>query len=148
MPETPRNQARSANWFFGPGGGAVGDPNAIGMPGSEVYPPAPAGNQPYDPVRAYVQQQIQSKMAPFLLPHDVLYSQTPVSTAQMYGPALGLAALARLGTPPPEMARSAPFISKVVKTGEEKAWDKAKDMATESNQPVSMFPPWLREQRA
>src|SRR5215831_17435311 len=130
----PDNRARSTNWFFGPGGGAVGDPNAIGMPGSEVYPPAPAGNKPYNPVADYIKYKTQETAAPFLLPGQVYNSPYPVTANQMIVPALGLAALGRLGVPPTARASvsasASPLLPMLLRQGEERAWERVKEKAT------------------
>jgi hypothetical protein len=82
-----------------------------------------------------VQRKYQETIAPFLLPHNVLYSSTPVSTNQMIVPSMGLAALARLGAPPPVTPSS------LVQRAEERGWDRAKEKATggESFAPSFIF---------
>ena len=132
MAEFDKNRTRAANWFFGPGGGDVGQPNAIGMPGSEVYPPAPAGNKPYNPVGDYVKYKAGETAAPFLLPGQVYNSPVPVTTNQMIVPALGLAALGRLNRPsnPAMSASTSPLLPMLLKKAEEKVWDTVKDKAT------------------
>ena len=72
----------------------------IGMPGSEVYPPAPAGNQPYNPV-GKVATRLPAMWAQRLSgPGQVWTSTTPMGTAEMIRPAQDILKLARGGWAP------------------------------------------------
>jgi len=51
----------------------------IGMPGSEVYPPAPAGNQPYNPIGNYADLWLRR----FARPGQAYGTTIPLTTQQM-----------------------------------------------------------------
>ena len=68
----------------------------IGMPGSEVYPPAPQGNQPYNPVGSYAGLWANR----FAHPGRIAASSMPMTTEQMLPAAQDIMKLFRLGGMP------------------------------------------------
>ena len=58
-----------------------------GMPGSEVYPPAPPGNRPYNPVAAFLAQQARKYGGYASSAGNAYAATTPIGTEEMLAPA-------------------------------------------------------------